>query len=520
MSKLSLGIDVGGTNTDFAIVDGSGKLLGSYKIYSTVPIELGITQGLGELRTRYPTEYAAIAHVHIGTTQVANAVLEGNRLATVGIIRMCGCRSPRPLPACDWPESLREAIVIGCKPIGGGFECDGRPMTPFSLREAARAVDELLSIGAQTLAIVGSFSPLYPEQEREVGLCIEKLLGPDFPYTLSYAIGGMGLLEREKAAVLNSALIPFLGHSFKGMATLIQAYGLDAEVWMTQNDGTLLSVEEAGKYPLKTVAAGPTNSFIGGSRLAIAQNAIVVDVGGTSTDIGVVQEGMVRRSLRATTVGGVALNFSMPDSCSMAIGGGTHIDKGSHGDWVVGPTSCGSNFPEVSQIFGGSQLTLTDLACVLGDMEISDGKTSRVKIGRSDANNILRSIGNQAAWEIQKLSRGMKNSSIILVGGAAEVLSRVLQEEFTTSLSLAPFSAVANAYGAALAEIGATRTRVVNQVERQSALDLLRQEAMDSAVQQGASPKSVRITHVEVLPIPYSANHLTKVVVGASGRRW
>lgn len=519
MPKLSLGIDVGGTNTDFAIVDGNGKLLGSYKTYSTTPIELGIVQGLSALRAHYPTEFSKIDHVHIGTTQVANAVLEGNRLSRVGIIRMCGCRSPKPIPAYDWPKGLRDAVVVDYRPIGGGFECDGRPMSPFSLREAARAIDELLSLGANTLAIVGSFSPLYPEQEREVGQYVEKLVGTPIPYTLSYAIGGMGLLEREKAAILNSALIPFLGHSFKGLTTLIHSFGLNVEVWMTQNDGTLLSVEEAGKYPLKTVAAGPTNSFIGGSKLATAEDAIVVDVGGTSTDIGVVREGIVRRSLRSTTIGDITLNFAMPDSCSMPIGGGTHIDKGYYGNWIIGLTSCGSNLPHISQIFGGSQLTLTDLACVLGDMEIAEGVTSRVKIGYSDADGILRSIGNQAAWEIQKLSRDMKNSSIVLVGGAAEVLGRVLQEEFTTSLSLAPFSAVANAYGAALAEIGAVRTRVVTQTERQKILDVLRQEATDEAIQHGANPKRVRITHVEELPIPYSANNLTKLVVSASGRR-
>ncbi len=520
MPKHSLGIDVGGTNTDFAIVDNSGKLLCSHKTYSTYPIEEGITVGLAVLRTRYPNEYASIGCVNIGTTQVANAVLEANRLSSVGVIRMNGCLTPQPQPAYDWPEELRKAIVVRCRPIGGGFECDGRPMSHFSLREVSRAVDELLSMGAETLAVAGSFSPIYPEQELEIGRYIEKMLGPEFPYTLSHMIGGMGIIEREKATILNSALIPLLGHSFRGLASLVRSCGLNVEVWMTQNNGTLFSVEEAGRYPLKTVSAGPTNSFIGGSKLAIANNAIVIDVGGTSTDIGVVESGVLRRSLRATAIGGVSLTFSMPDSCSMAIGGGTHIGKGAMGKWIVGPKSCGHSLPEVSQIFGGSQLTLTDLSCVLGDMEVTDGLVSRVKIGRSEADDIVRSIGKQTVWEIYKLSRGTQNSSVVLVGGAAGVLKRILQEEFTTSLSLAPFSAVANAYGAALTEIGATKTCVVAQENRLKVLDLLRQEAIDQAIKNGANPNGVRITQVEMTPIPYSANHLTKLVVDASGRRW
>ncbi len=514
MKTLTLGIDVGGTNTDFAIVDCHGMLLGYIKTPTSQPIEEGLARGLAQLKEKYPNEYCLIQHVNIGTTQATNAVLEGTRLARVGIIRLCGCRAPKPLPTSNWPAPIRAAVVNGFCAIGGGFECDGRPMSLFSINETEEAIKALLCQGAQALAVVGSFSPLYPSQELEVGARIEKLLGPRFPYTLSHAIGSLGLLERENAAILNSALIPLLGESFKNLASLVQACGIQAEVWMTQNDGTLLSVAEAGILPLKTVAAGPTNSFIGGSKLATTSQAVVVDVGGTSTDIGLVEGGFVRRSLHAATLGGIALNFSMPDLCSLAIGGGTIVEDGA-----VGRASCGYRFKESAQIFGGQQQTLTDLACLLGLLDISGARVDRVTASRANAERILQALADKVIYEIEKLARGRKDCAVILVGGGTAILHEVMRKRFNRELITAPFAAVANAYGAALAEIGAISVRVVKLADKQVALQAMQEEAVAGAIKQGACPHKTRVTRIEVLPIPYSADHLTKLVVGASGGR-
>ena len=515
METLILGIDVGGTNTDFAIVDGRKTLLASFKISTSPVIEEGITTGLNQLKVHYPHYWPAIRYVNIGTTQAANAILQGLRLTNVGLIRLCGSRSPRPQPASNWPIAIRQAVLNSYCAIGGGYECDGRPMSLFSLSEVEESIHSLLNKGAQGLAVVGSFSPLYPNQEYEVGRCITKLAGAQFPFTLSHEVGGLGLLERENAAILNTALIPLLTESFKKLEALVQTSGLTAEVWMTQNDGTILSLEDASRFPLKTVASGPNNSFVGGSRLALESDVVIVDIGGTSTDIGIMEKGVVRRSLHAATLGGIALNFSMPDLCSLALGGGTLVNHG-----IVDKESCGYRLAECAQIFGGTDQTLTDLACLLGYMTIPQAQVQRVTIQPAEAKAILCSQADRVIYEIEKLARRHKEHSVILVGGGAKILEDVLRERLKNSfVQSPPFAAIANAYGAALAEIGATTIRIVELTNRENALSRMREEAIEGAIRQGACPKATRITRIDVVPIPYSANHLTKLVVGAAGAR-
>ena len=157
----------------------------------------------------------------------------------------------------------------------------------------------------------------------------------------------MGLVERENATILNAALYRVAERFTEGFAKSLNDEGVtNADVYLSHNDGTLMTMENARKYPILTIACGPTNSIRGASYLSRLENAIVVDVGGTTTDLGVIQNGFPRESSLAVTIGGVRTNFRMPDVVSIGLGGGSIVRQLPDGTVTVGPDSVGYNITE------------------------------------------------------------------------------------------------------------------------------------------------------------------------------
>ena len=149
-----------------------------------------------------------------------------------------------------------------------------------------------------------------------------------------------------------------------GFRQALTAHGIDAQLFFSQNDGTLMALDYAIRYPILTVASGPTNSIRGAAFLSGLEDAIVVDVGGTSTDVGILVNGFPRESSIAVDVGGVRTNFRTPDLLSIALGGGTRIVTGD--TLRIGPESVGYRLTEDARIFGGEVLTLSDVIECLG----------------------------------------------------------------------------------------------------------------------------------------------------------
>ena len=167
--------------------------------------------------------------------------------------------------------------------------------------------------------------------------------------TVSHEIGSLGLLEREDAAALNASLLDVSRAVIEGLAQALTENGLSVDSYLTQNDGTLMTAEQAVKYPVLTLASGPTNSMRGASALAGLSDALVIDVGGTSTDVGILVDGFPRESMHAVEVGGVRTNFRMPDLISIGLGGGTIV----HGPGKVGPDSVGYRVVDEALVMGG-----------------------------------------------------------------------------------------------------------------------------------------------------------------------
>jgi N-methylhydantoinase A/oxoprolinase/acetone carboxylase beta subunit len=291
--------------------------------------------------------------------------------------------------------------------------------------------------------------------------------------------------------------------------------GLRAPFYVSQNDGTLLDPDIVARYPVLTFASGPTNSMRGAAFLSGMADALVMDIGGTTTDVGVLAQGFPRESSVAVDIGGVRTNFRMPDLLSIGLGGGSHVIV-EDGKARVGPQSVGYRITSDALVFGGSQLTATDVVVAAGKADVGD----RDRVAKLD-----RKLVAAAVDEIHRLVEDtvdrMKTSAaavpLILVGGGSILIHRDLRG--VSSVKVPEHAGVANAIGAAIAQASGTVDRVFSYeaLGRDAALAQAREEATGNAVAAGASASSVAITEIEELPLQYLPGHAVRVRVKAVG---
>src|SRR5262249_49504938 len=170
-------------------------------------------------------------------------------------------------------------------------------------------------------------------------------------------------------ALLNAALADLARTTIAGFSAAIAAGGIDAPLFLTQNDGTVMSAEAALALPVMSFASGATNSMRGATFLSGLADAIVVDVGGPSSDIGQLRRGFPREANAVVEIGGVRTLFRMPDLLSIGLGGGSIVTPEP---LRVGPTSVGYRLGKEALVFGGDIFTATDAAVAAGIVEIGD----------------------------------------------------------------------------------------------------------------------------------------------------
>jgi N-methylhydantoinase A/oxoprolinase/acetone carboxylase beta subunit len=512
--KYRLGIDVGGTNTDAVIIDESLNIVAGVKMPTTLDVTTGINSAIKKVLVESKIDKHEIDYAMLGTTHCTNAIVERKGLCKVGIIRIAAPAtfSIRPMP--DWPESLREAIGDNIHIIKGGYEFDGREITQLDYQEI-RDVAKQLKGKVDTIALTAVFSPVRNDHEYEVESILREELG-DIPISKSSEIASVGLIERENATILNAALHHVATRTVEGFKAGLKQEGiLDAELYLCQNDGTLMSSDYAQRYPILTIACGPTNSIRGASYLSQNQNAIVLDVGGTTTDIGVIMSGFPRESSLAVTIGGARTNFRMPDITAIGIGGGTMV-KEVDGNVVVGPESVGYQITEKSLIFGGDTLTASDIAVRLGMMDLGDAALVS-HIDEGFAKKALSEWMRLINEGVDRMKISAESVPVILVGGGSVLVTDEL--EGISEIIRPNHFPVANAVGSAISQVSGEINRVFSLVEmtRDEALDSAKSTAIDEAVKAGAEPKSIEIQEVEDIPLAYHPGNATRIRVKAVG---
>lgn len=513
MSRLRIGIDVGGTNTDAVVVDEGDAVLASAKAATTPDPADGIQAALEAVISG--VDKASIIQAMLGTTHPANAIIQRRDLETVGVLRLAAPSSLAIRPGAAWPEDIHRTVIGPRAIIKGGFEYDGVEISPLDEDAVRRFAHECVG-KVSNIAVSSTFAPASSEHELRAAVIIEREVGDQLRISLSHQVGSLGLLERENATILNAALFGVARRVVDGFHAALGAHGLTVDSYLTQNDGTLMTAEEAVRLPILTVGSGPTNSMRGACALAGLSNALVIDVGGTSADVGILIDGFPRESSAAVEVGGVRTNFRMPDLISIGLGGGTIVRPVGNGV-TVGPDSVGYRVVTEALITGGSTLTLSDVATKAGRLS-GFGDPERV----DDLDEAV--VAATLAWvdeQVQLLCERMKASRaslpLIAVGGGSHLVPDSVPG--IVGVVRPAHHAVANAFGAAIAEASGGVDRVYRYAAlgREACIDDAKQLAIEAAIRSGADPSRVRITTVAEVPMSYLPGQGCRVQVKAAG---
>jgi N-methylhydantoinase A/oxoprolinase/acetone carboxylase beta subunit len=510
-----LGVDVGGTNTDAVLIDEDLRVAAEVKVPTTADIEGGILAAAAEVLRNSDVDRRTVTRAMLGTTQCTNAIVERKNLAPIGVLRIGAPAALGIPPMIDWADDLRAAAVETAL-IGGGFEHDGKEIAPFD-REAARAFFEKCKArDIKSVAVSSVFSPVRDDHEQEALRQCREIMGEDVYVSLSGKIGSMGLIERENATILNAALYRVSQNFTRGFAQALAELGLsNAEVYFSQNDGTLMNAENARTYPVLTIACGPTNSIRGASYLSQYTDAVIIDIGGTTSDVGILQHGFPRESSIAVSIGGVRTNFRMPDVISFGLGGGS-IVREKDGGITVGPDSVGYRITEKARVFGGDTLTATDIAVRLGFASIGD--PARVQgLDRGFAERTMACIVEMVEDRIDAMKVSHDDVDVVLVGGGSILLPDHLKG--VKKLLRPKNFAVANAIGAAISKVSGTYEKLISYdaTSREAALETAKKEAVDMAVRSGAKAETVEIIDVEDVPLQYYPGNTCRVKIKAAG---
>lgn len=569
---MHIGIDVGGTHTD-AVLMQHRTVLASVKCATTPDVTSGIQAAIRALQTQRRFASHEIRAVMIGTTHFTNAVVARAGLANTAIVRASLPAGTGVPPMSDWPADLAAAVGGHVYQVHGGNEFDGRRIGTVRFDELADMAEDMRAKHIETVAIVATFSPLSGDTENTIADFLAERL-PGVHFSLSHRIGRIGLLERENATIVNAALLPLAAHTTDAFLQALQASGIAAPLYLSQNDGTLMDVSQAKRYPVTTFASGPTNSMRGAALLSGLDTCIVIDIGGTTADIGMVVDGFPRAAGHAVEIGGVRTNFRMPDVLSIGIGGGSVVtlppfaspcttataaatspatavamtaattvvsaavsadsaptaavpfsSRSVPARLAVGPRSVGFRLTEAALVFGGDTLTATDLAVAAGWVDIGD----RRRVAHLDPQWVkdgLALIAARLAGAADRMRTSSAPVPLVLVGGGSILIDGTLAPFDTV---IRPEHAdVANAIGAAIAQVSGEVDRIVSLHgqtgetgnpgnRRHDAIEALKQEAIARAIAAGAVPDSVTLVDIDAVPIAYLPGDCMRIRVKAVG---
>ncbi|KAF2001267.1 hypothetical protein P154DRAFT_521963 [Amniculicola lignicola CBS 123094] len=528
--NLRIGVDVGGTNTDGVIIDptrseenGRG-IVAWHKSPTTADPSHGIADAITTMFKSAAVNPENVASVTIGTTHFVNAVVtqDSSRLSKVAVLRLSGSFSKHAPPCVDWPPPLRRIVLGHYALVKGGLEVDGSLISEIKETEIMEQCKVIKSKSIRTVVVNGIFSPIDTvERQEERAAEIVKREIPGVDVVLSKEVANLGFLERENAAILNASILAFARKTIKSFQEPIKTLGLKCPVFITQNDGTVLSGEAASRLPIRTFSSGPTNSMRGAAFLVgkkeKGEAMMVVDVGGTTTDVGLLlANGFPRQQAAYSELSGVRMNFSYPDVKSIGLGGGSLVKK-VDGKVIVGPESVGYRLPEKALVFGGDVPTATDYIVAASEtVDIGDASKVRGKLAQVDLDEFRQRTKMMLEQVIDTMKTSPEDIPVLLVGGGAVIspdelkgASRVIKPQW---------SGVANAIGAAMARVSAVIDTVKSTEKKTSKelLDEISEQVKRKTVQAGASEESTEIVEIESLPLAYIANK-TRFIVRAAG---
>lgn len=520
---MRIGVDVGGTNTDAVLMDGRA-ILAWTKQPTSADVSTGVADAIRTVLDDAGVAPDRVGAVMIGTTHFTNALVQRDRLDRVGVLRLASPSGEALPPLTGWPDDLARRIGGAVFLLPGGYEVDGREIAPFDADKVRAAAVALKAQGIGSIAITSAFAPVNASMETRAAAIVREV-HPNAAVTLSGAIGRIGFIERENAAILNAALAGLAATVVASFERALADLGIAAPLYISQNDGTLISAEQAAGFPVLAIGSGPTNSMRGAAFLTGIEDAIVMDVGGTTTDIGVLAGGFPRESSIAVDIGGVRTNFRMPDILAIGLGGGTRVrldpalyaaDGIAPDALKVGPDSVGYRIAQDALLFGGDTLTASDVAVAAGRAAFGD-RARLPDFSAATLGAIWARFQAMLEEAVDRMKTARGDATVLAVGGGNFLIGETLKG--AARVIRPPHAAVANAVGAAIAQVGAQAEQIVayDKEPRAAALARMRGEVTARVIAAGGAADSVRIVEVDEVFLSYLPGKAAQLRVRAVG---
>jgi N-methylhydantoinase A/oxoprolinase/acetone carboxylase beta subunit len=455
---MIIGLDVGGTHTDVVLL-GSEGLLKEFKI-ATDPLDLFQTV-LSALETvTAGIDPQQIRRIVLSTTLTTNAIAQ-NKLSPVGMIVSSG-------PGID-PEALRTNPLFF--PVSGSIDHRGREVQPVDVREIQSITATLQDVGVRYVGVVGKFSVRNPQHE----LLIRDVLRERFDRVfLGHQVSGnLNFARRVATTYLNAAVYPVHRRFFDAVHRSLAQKGLRVPLYILKADGGTMNLEASMEFPGQTILSGPAASVMGAVAFApLHVDAMVLDIGGTTTDMAVIRNRIPSLHPIGVRLGGFRTLIRSLETRSIGIGGDSCVTV-VDGALKIGPERKGP-----AMAFSGEYPTPTDALHVLGEMTEGDrdraaggiesiaaalqlsieaaaeqivDQTCRMIL--SEVHSLVDRINNRPVYTIQDLQQEdrVDPKVLLFVGGPAPVFARRLETLSGLRVRLVPRWQVANAIGAALA---------------------------------------------------------------------
>ena len=418
-----LGVDIGGTFTDFMLYDTESGGVHVHKVSSTpAEPERAMVTGLAELCADAGIAPGDVNGIFHGTTIATNAVLEHDG-AVAGMITTRGFRDIVHIGRHQRPlhYSVMQDIPWQAKPFvqrrhrkvvtERTVPPTGEILTPLDENEVRSAAQELREAGVEAVAVCFLFSYLNPEHERRAAAIVREEMPDAFVTTSADIFPQFREFERFTTATMSAFVGPRTGRYLDQLATALEREGVEGELHVMMSSGGVASVRTAAERPVTLLLSGPAAGILGGQwagALAGRRRLITFDMGGTSADIGIVTEdGVSEASARDTWVGGYPLLVPMLDVHAIGAGGGSiaYVDQG--GAFRVGPRSAGASPGPACYGQGGTEPTISDAHVVLGRIDPQRFLGGRMQLDREAAVAAVQRLADELGLGLLEAAEGI-----------------------------------------------------------------------------------------------------------------
>jgi N-methylhydantoinase A len=491
---LTVGIDVGGTFTDLLAIDASSGAVKLAKVLTTVDNQaVGFMAALADGGVS-PEALQAVVH---GTTTTTNALLE-RKIAKVGLITTRGFRDVLELGRRTRPQSyglrgtFRPLIDREYRlEVAERMDADGKELVALDEAGVADAAKKLLALGCEAVVIHFLHSYINPSHERRAAEIVRGL------WPNKYVTAGHAILseyreyERGVTAAVNASVQPVLDRYLTRLRTELSAKGFDRDLLVMQGNGGTISSQLIADAAVNTVMSGPASGVMAAAytgRAAGHRNLITYDMGGTSTDVGLIENAVPQVSGELELEYAMPIHVPMVDVHTIGAGGGSIASIDAAGMLRVGPESAGARPGPICYGRGGTEPTITDANLVLGrlnpdrllgvDTPVTLDHVRQAiesKIGRAlgldaeaAAAAILRIANDRmaGAMRLVSLSRGHdpRDFALFAFGGAGPLHATALARELAIPTVLVPARpGITNALGCVVADLRHDYVRTVNK---------------------------------------------------------